>query len=35
MGLNEMASEAINQTFALSINSSGKLTVPASKPPLR
>jgi hypothetical protein len=33
-GLKEMAGEVVNQTFVLLINSSGKLTVRASKPPL-
>lgn len=35
MGLNEMAGEVVNQTFVLLINSCGRLTVRASKPPLR
>ncbi len=35
MGLNEMAGEVVNQTFVLLINSGGRLTVRASKPPLR
>jgi hypothetical protein len=35
MGLNEMAGEVVNQTFVLLINGSGRLTVCASKPPLR
>lgn len=35
MGLNEMAGEVVNQTVVLSINIYGKLTVRASKPPLR
>lgn len=34
MGLKEMAGEVVNQTFVLLINSSGSLTVFASKPPL-
>jgi len=33
-GLKEMAGEVVNQTFVLLINSSGRLTVRASKPPL-
>ena len=33
-GLKEMAGEGVNQTFVLLINSSGRLTVRASKPPL-
>ena len=33
-GLKEMAGEVVNQTFVLLINSSGRLTVCASKPPL-
>ena len=33
-GLKEMAGEVVNQTFVPSINSSGRLTVCASKPPL-
>ena len=34
MGLKEMAGEVVNQTFVHLINSSGRLTVCASKPPL-
>lgn len=34
MGLKEMAGEVLNQTFVLLINSCGRLTVRASKPPL-
>lgn len=33
-GLKEMAGEVVNQTFVYLINSSGRLTVCASKPPL-
>ena len=33
-GLKEMAGEVVNQTFVLLINSCGRLTVRASKPPL-
>ncbi len=33
-GLKEMAGEVVNQTFGHLINSSGRLTVHASKPPL-
>jgi len=33
-GLKEMAGEVVNQTFVHLINSSGRLTVRASKPPL-
>jgi hypothetical protein len=33
-GLKEMAGEVVNQTFVISINSRGRLTVCASKPPL-
>lgn len=33
-GLKEMAGEVANQTFVHLINSSGRLTVRASKPPL-
>ena len=33
-GLKEMAREVVNQSFVLLINSSGWLTVRASKPPL-
>lgn len=33
-GLKEMAGDVDNQTFVHLINSSGKLTVRASKPPL-
>lgn len=33
-GLKEMAGEVVNQTIVLLINSSGRLTVCASKPPL-
>jgi hypothetical protein len=33
-GLKEMAGEVVNQTVVLLINSSGRLTVSASKPPL-
>ena len=35
MGYTTMAGFVVNQTFVLLINSSGKLTVSASKPPLR
>lgn len=35
MGLNEMAGEVLNQSAVLSINICGRLTVRASKPPLR
>lgn len=34
MGLKEMAGEVVNQTFVLLINSSSRLIVRASKPPL-
>ncbi|MES1181692.1 MAG: hypothetical protein ABUL44_02760 [Flavobacterium sp.] len=34
MGLKEMAGDVVNQTFVLSTNSCGRLTVRASKPPL-
>lgn len=33
-GLKEMAGKVVNQTFVLLINSCGRLTVRASKPPL-
>jgi len=33
-GLKEMAGEVVNQTFVHLINSCGRLTVRASKPPL-
>lgn len=33
-GLKEMAGEVVNQTFVLLINSCGRLTVRAFKPPL-
>ncbi|HOZ96405.1 MAG TPA: hypothetical protein PLS07_04865 [Niabella sp.] len=33
-GLKEMAGEVVNQTFVHIINSCGRLTVCASKPPL-
>ena len=33
-GLKEMAGEVVNQTFVHLINSCGRLTVCASKPPL-
>lgn len=33
-GLKEMAGEVVNQTFVHLVNSSGRLTVSASKPPL-